>query len=122
LNLCNPSDGRAPDWANPPWGLLFPGLSEDRAKKILNLVEEAGLSYGGEIQSPSWHLSLGLDRVTTQWLRAALSDRESLVLDAAGLALESITPTEARQRLEGLIEDLDEFLETGDRYPVEDSG
>ena len=109
----------APDWSDPPWDLLFPGLSEQRAERILKLVEEAELSFGGEVLSPKWRLSLGLDRVTSQWLRAALSTHDSLVLNPAGTALEWIGPDVARERLEGLIEDIDEFLENGDRYPAE---
>lgn len=111
--------GLAPDWSDPPWDLLFPGLSEERATKILRLAEEAQLSYGGEVLSPRWHLSLGLDRVTAQWLRAALSTHDSLVLNPAGTALEWISPAVARERVEVVIEDLDEFLADGDRYPAE---
>ena len=111
--------GMAPDWSDPPWDLLFPGLSEERALHILKLAEAAGISYGGEALSPREHLSLGLDRVTVQWLRAALSDHECVVLNSSGTALETIDPAEARLRMEGVIEDLDAFLANGDRYPVE---
>jgi hypothetical protein len=33
--------------------------------------------------------------------------------------LETITPAAAKECMEALIEDLDEFLEYGDRYPAE---
>ncbi|HEV7566835.1 MAG TPA: hypothetical protein VGO31_12845 [Microbacteriaceae bacterium] len=111
--------GMAPDWSDPPWDLLFPGLSEERAERILALAENAGISYGGEVEDPRIRLSLGLDRVTVQWLRAALSDHDSVVLNPSGTALETITPAVAKERMEGVIEDLDEFLEYGDRYPAE---
>jgi hypothetical protein len=115
------SDGSemAPDWSDPPWDLLFPGLSEQRAQRILELAENVGISYGGEVESPRWRLALGLDRVTVQWLRAALSDHDSVVLNPSGTALETITPAIAKKRMEGVIEDLDEFLEYGDKYPAE---
>jgi len=108
-----------PDWTDPPWNLLFPGLSEERASRILKLAESAGLSYGGELQSPRWHLSLGLDRVTAQWLRAALASQPSAVLNSSGNALETLTPAEAVSRLDVVIELLDEFLNQGDEYPIE---
>lgn len=109
-----------PDWADPPWYILFPGLSEARARALLKLAEGAGLSFGGEVLSPKWHFSFGLDRVTSQWLRAALSDHDSRVLSPSGETMEWITPDLARERLEGVIEDLDEFLANGERYPAED--
>jgi len=101
---------RPPDWADPPWGLLFPGLSQERASGILKLAESAGLSYGGETQDPRWTLSLGLDRTTAQWLRAALAGQPSVVVNSSGTGTETVTPADALSRLDALIELLDEFL------------
>lgn len=113
-------DSTAPDWSDPPWGLLFPGLSKKRAKRILKLAEKEGISYGGEVTGPKWQLALGLDRITAQWLRAALSEEEeTVVLNPSGTELERISPTEARLRMAVLVEELDEFLDYSDRYPIE---
>ena len=106
-----------------PWRVLFfPALSKRNAKRLLKLAIASGICEDGELSSPRTALALGLDRVTVQWLRAALSEEDSVVLNHAGDALESISPTEARERCASLIEDLDEFLGYSDRYMVERRG
>lgn len=109
----------APDWADPPWELFLPGLSEDRARKILNLIEEAGLSFGGEVFDPRWHFSIGGDRATAQYLKAAMSGHDSRVINFADTAMEWVLPAEARERVDAITELLDEFLASGERYPAE---
>jgi hypothetical protein len=109
----------APDFSEDPFTLFFPGLTEDRAHRILELAESAGISYRGEVMSPRWNLQFGLDRATAQLLRAALSKGRSTVVTHSGAAVEKITPRQAIARLETLIEDIDFFLENSDRYPGE---
>jgi len=109
----------APDWAEENWVLFLPGLSEDRAKRILQLIRDAGLAYGAEILSPDVSAEFLLDRVTALWLRAALSSNSSVVVDLGGRSMVEITPAEARQGLEALVSYLDEFIDRSDKLPVE---
>lgn len=113
-------NANAPDYAWPYWHLDFPGLSQERALKILELTQEAGVSFGGEALSPRDQMMLSLDRTTAQWLLAALSDSQSRVLNAANDELEVISPEEARNRVELIQDDLKEFIEHGDAYPCEE--
>lgn len=42
----------APDYAWPYWHLEFPGSSQERALKILELAQETGVSFRGSALSP----------------------------------------------------------------------
>jgi hypothetical protein len=104
-------DGIAPDYTIPPWILAFHGLSESRAGRILELAEREGIAYGASLFPPRDWFELTFDRVTAEWLRAALSEDDSVVTALSGDSLISVTPHEARQGMEGIIADLDEFLD-----------
>lgn len=117
----DPKDENAdpPDYEWPYWHLEFPGLSEERALKILELAQQAGLSFGGHTSNPREQMIWSLDRATAQWLLAALAEGDSMVLNYENDALELISPQEARNRVEGLREDLKEFIDDGDAYEFE---
>lgn len=94
----------------PAADLFLPGLSEDRARRILDIAEEAQLSIGGIVHSPAEVLSLLMDRMTAQWLRAALTDGSSVVVALDGRRMTEITAADALGGLSGLIdEDIAEF-------------
>jgi hypothetical protein len=116
MDSSNPDgDARAlsDDWVEGyPWSVFFPGLPEERAKKILGLVEKHDLSRGGALVDPRESLSIHIDRVTAEWLRLALSEESAPVhsLSFDSDDLEIVTPTRAREEMRGFVEDLDEFL------------
>jgi hypothetical protein len=121
LQRHDPADENAdaPDYEWPYWQLDFPGLSEQRALKILELAQRAGLSFGGYLSSPRDQMMLSIDRATAQWLLAALADGDSRVLNLSGDGLEVISPREARRRVKPLGDDLREFIDAGDTYECE---
>jgi len=61
-----------------------------------------------------------MDRATVQWLRAALSEEDSVVVDEGLGALITVSPAQARAKLANFVEgELDHFLSYSEPYPVE---
>jgi hypothetical protein len=98
------------DWTDPPWTIVFPGLSERRAHQIIQVLRENALDAGAWVDSPSDSIHLGLDRATAQTLRMALSSDDNQVVEPHLHDTEVQTPAEARSRLSAITSDLDDFL------------
>lgn len=107
------------DYEWPYWHLDFPGLSEQRAEAILALLDQNGISLGGTASNPKEQLIVSLDRTTAQWLLAAIAEDSSVVLNDSNDAMIVISPYEARQKVDLVRQDLEEFLSKGEPYECE---
>jgi hypothetical protein len=99
------------DWLERGWWISIPGLSRQRAEAILKLVRESGLVEEAGLIDPSLALVLYTDRTTAEWLHVALSDEPANIHDLYSDSLVDVTPSAAREAMEAITADIEDFLE-----------
>jgi len=97
-------------WTDPPWNVVFFGLSEKEAKTILRRSRKRFPKLMGEVVAPGDALSLGLDRDTAETLLVALGDKANFLDLSDGSGRELVEPSEARARLDALTDTIQDFL------------
>lgn len=111
MNIPNNASIHAEPYGKYDWHVYIPLLTHARALKVVAWLRLTRLGKRAETVDPRVSFHFGLDAITAQWLRVALSAEAAEVPTLAwddNVAV--ITPSQARDALQDLVEDIDEFL------------
>lgn len=98
-------------WTDPPWGVLIPGLSQEKAQGVVNILEQNGIDFGVAVMSPHHFAQQWWDRTTVAVLLAIIAGHES---DEYRVHIDG--EDDAIFSLENVAFDLREFL--GEAPPI----
>jgi hypothetical protein len=90
------------------WSLDIPGLTREKAERLLRSVEDLGLEYGASTVDPTRFLVLILDEGSIRGLAEALRASASETTSQTGSA-------STRLVVDGLLEDCDKWLDANAR-------